>query len=325
MSIPTISIVIPTYNKTDLLQDCLRSIKQQTCTPDEVIVVDDASTEIIAGAVSEIFPAARVLRLENNSGFCVAINTGIRAAAGSHVFLLNNDMTLEPDCLERLVFVATLAPTAIVTPFVRFQAEPGIVFAAGDALLRNGRPVSIGFRKSCAGFQARSDVFGATGGAMLVPRDVFNTVGLFDERFVAYFEDADFSARARLAGYSCVLAADAFAKHVGSASLAGKTWWRSRQCFRNHALLVIKNFPASVLLRNFPVIVVERIHQARRVFSSARTEFGALHALVVLAGAALSLAAAIPHAVRERYRIQRTRRIGAAAFHALLSRESELP
>jgi GT2 family glycosyltransferase len=128
--------------------------------------------------------------------------------------------------------------------------------------------------------------------------------------------------RARLAGYDCAVAPEAIAYHVGSASLGGKIWWRARQCFRNHALLIIKNYPLALLARYWPAIARERAHQARMMFSSARAEFGFARAIGIFLGAAGSLIVALPGAVRARGHLRR-RVLSNRDFMALLARPED--
>lgn len=317
---PQISIVVPTWNRRDLAVTCLRSLAAQTFRDIEIILVDDGSTDGTAEAVARAFPEVRVLRMPENRGFCRAVNAGIRQASASLILLLNNDMTLAVDFLERLAGAAAASDAAMFAPLVLWRDEPETIYAAGDRLRANGRPESIGFREPREGFAFPEGIFGVSAGAGLYRRALFDSVGLLDERFVAYFEDSDLSFRARLAGFRAELVPDAVAYHIGSASIAGRTWWRTRQCFRNHALLVIKDMPRPLLVRHAASIAGERLHQARRLFSAARAEFGAMRAAACLLGAAYSLLREIPHALAERRRIQRGRVIAIEDLEALLTK-----
>lgn len=315
-----LSIVIPTWNHCDLLAECLASLQQQTRRADEIVVVDDGSTDDTMEFLEREHPYVRAIHLDRNSGFCVAVNTGIRAANGDLILLLNNDMTLAADCLEQLVDAADNSAAALFAPIVLFRDEPSRVYSAGDLQRASGRPESIGFRCERSGMQFPVRIFGVSGGAGLYRREVFDRAGLFEERFIAYFEDSDLNFRARLAGFDAKFAPDAIAYHVGSASLGGKTWWRSRQCYRNHALLVLRNFPASSIVRYSGKILAERLHQTTRVISSARAEFGLVCALGIWLGAWLSLWAAVPSCIRARQRIQSQRRIAPDDLDRLLTR-----
>ncbi len=314
-----LSIVIPTYNRRDLIADCLASLKQQSRCADEIVVVDDGSTDDTVAFVAREDPDVRVVRLERNAGFCVAVNAGIRVATGDLIFLLNNDMTLAGDCLERLVEAAEESDAALFAPLVLFHDEPDIVYSAGDRQRVNGRPESIGFRCKREGFEVPVCIVGVSGGAGMYRRQVFDRIGLLEEGFIAYFEDSDLNLRARLAGLDAAFVGEAVAYHVGSASLSGKTWWRSRQCYRNHALLVLRNYPFPLLVRHGLAILGERVHQTCRALSSARAEFGMVRALGIWCVAWLSIWAALPSCLRARRRIQSERRVTVKEFEKLLT------
>ena len=320
---PRVSIIIPTWNRKDLALTCLDSVQGQTFRSWEAIVVDDGSADGTAEAVAREHPDAQVVRLEKNSGFCAAANAGIARAGAELMLLLNNDMTLEPGFLNRLITAADKSDAALFAPLVLFRDEPEFVYSAGDRLLANGRPESVGFRCRRVQFQFPPEIFGVSAGAGLYRREVFDAVGALDERFIAYFEDSDLSFRARLAGYRAEFVEDAVAYHIGSASIANRQWWRARQCYRNHALLVVKNMPAALLLRHARAILTERVHQLRQVVSSARCEFGLIKALGVAFGAWLSMLAALPHALRERRRIQRMVRVDANDLEQLMRTERD--
>ena len=321
--VPRVSIIIPTWNGKTLLPACLDSTEAQTCRAFEVVVVDDGSTDDTEDFVRKAHPRVRLLRRQDNRGFCVAVNTGIRETTTDFVLLLNNDMVLDPGFVERLLAAADNSDTAMFAPLVLFQDAPDTVYGAGDRQRVNGRPESIGFREARANFVAPATIFGVSAGAALYRRSVFKTVGLFDERFEAYFEDSDLNFRARLAGFKAAFVPDAIAYHKGAASIEGRTWWRARQCYRNHALLVAKNVPLSLLIRYAPHVLRERVHQARSLVSAARTQFGLVRALILLATAWAGMVRALPHALRRRWAIQRTRVLTAADVEALLTGEGE--
>ncbi len=314
----SLTIVVPTYNGTDLLRECLVSLDSQTFTDFEVLIVDDGSEEDVESFAASEFPDARVVRLSENMGFASAVNAGLRELRTDYVMLLNNDMTLEAECIGKLMRAVEEGPAAMVAPLVLWKDDPETIYSAGDRILRNGRPESIGFRCSREGFEFTEPVFGVSAGAAVYRREVFERAGLLDERFVAYFEDVDLSFRARLAGFEAACVYDAVAYHVGSASQHGKTWWRSRQCYRNHALLVLKNMPLALLVRYSPRLYREHLHQARMLVSSARGEFGLLRALLEWVRAWVEIISLLPHALGARRHRMRTRAISDADLDELL-------
>ncbi len=318
---PRLSVIIPTWNNKELLTACLDSLRAQTFQQFEAIVVDDGSTDGTKQALARRHPWATVVDLSENKGFCVAANAGVRRASAPLILLLNNDVTLEPSCLARLVEAAGRSAAALFSPLILWRDESERVYGAGDRQRANGRPESIGHGRDRADFTPPQAIFGVSACAGLYRRKVFDKVGLFDERFVAYFEDSDLSFRARLAGFTAELVPDALAYHVGSASIATRTWWRTRQCYRNHALLVLKNMPRRLLLRHAAAILAERWHQTRRLFSAARNEFGALRATVMLLTAWLSVIGCLPHVWKQRRRIQRSSALKPAELEKLLTKK----
>ena len=314
-----VSVVIPTWNGRDLVLACLKSLSAQTFRDFEIIVVDDGSTDDTVARLEDRFPGAGLIKLDLNSGFCIAANTGIEKSVGELIVLLNNDMTVAPDFLERLVAAADATNAALFAPLVLWRDDPGVVYSAGDMQRRNGRPESIGFRHPLDGFPFSDEVFGVSAGAALYRREVFDTVGMLDPAYGIYFSDSDLSFRARLAGFRPRFVRDAVAYHVGGASLFGKTLKRTRQCCVNHVLLVLKNMPLRLILRHGPAILAERLHQVRRLFSAARAEYGALRAGVVVCQTLMSVSLLVPHALSERRKIQRARKIAVEELEGLLS------
>ena len=318
-----IDIVIPTWNRRDLVEECLDSLREQTFRDFQVIVVDDGSTDGTAEWLAAACPEVRVVVLPENRGFCAAVNAGIAASASPLVLLLNNDMTLEPGFLDALAAAAADSNVHLFAPLVLWRDAPHTIYSAGDRQCCNGRPESIGFREPLEGFQFSERPFGVSAGAGLYRREVFETVSRFDERLVAYFEDSDLNFRARWAGFDVEFVRGAVAWHRGSASLSGRTWWRSRQCFRNHALLVLKNMPLPLMLRHAPRIAAERLHQVRRLVSACRTEFGLLRALGILFATGLSIMALLPHALQSRWVFRRKRRRTWREIDALMADPKE--
>lgn len=314
-----VSVVIPTFNQERLLAACLESLRVQTFRDFEVIVVDDASTDHTRAMLAAQFPEVQVCGQPVNGGFCHTVNTGIGLAGGELVVLLNDDMTLDSPFLEALVAAADAHPEyALFAPLILWRDEPSVIYGAGDIQCASGRPESLGFRTPVEGFRFEEEVFGVCAGAAMYRAEVFDRIGLFDAKYRVYFSDSDLSFRARLAGYRARFVRDAVARHVGSASLSGRTLSRTRQCYVNHLMLLVKNMPAPLLVRHAPAIARERLHQARRVFSAARNEEGAAYAVRMLAATWLRAVSLLPRAVWKRRYIQRHRRISLGELDRML-------
>ena len=111
---PTISVIIPVFNRQDVLPRAVRSVLSQTFADYELIVVDDGSTQPFAdlGAAALERPNVRVVRHEENRGAAAARNTGVRAAEGRYVAFLDSDDTWHAEKLERQLAFMRAAPDA---------------------------------------------------------------------------------------------------------------------------------------------------------------------------------------------------------------------
>ena len=95
------TVVIPNYNGIAYMENCLKSLYAGSRIP-EIIVVDNASKDGSDVLVREKFPEAELISFPENKGFSAAVNAGIKAAGTPYVFLLNNDTTTDPLCIEHL-------------------------------------------------------------------------------------------------------------------------------------------------------------------------------------------------------------------------------
>lgn len=319
--IPPITAVIPTYNQIDLLAKCVESLRNQDHIH-RFMIVDDSGDGDFANCLDERFPDVQIIHHKTNRGFACAANAGIRAADTEWVLLLNDDMTLEVDCAARMAERMARGDVVGVGPLI-LNEDGSQIYAAGDRVLRNGRPESIGFRQPREGFVFDETPFGITAGCALYSRKFLDEMGGFDERFTAYFEDADLCMRARLRGHAFAVQHDANARHVGSASIEGRTWWRTRQCFRNHLLMVKTNFPLFCALRFYFPILNEYRAGIARTFRAVRADRGAAGAIAEVLKVHAEIIALIPHIIRKRWKTQRNAHISSREFAELLTRPGQ--
>ena len=98
-----VTVVIPNYNGIKYIRDCMDSLRRQNYEPFEVLVIDNASKDGSLEILMQEYPEARVIALEENTGFCYAVNLGIRESKTPYVILLNNDTIVKPDFVSALV------------------------------------------------------------------------------------------------------------------------------------------------------------------------------------------------------------------------------
>ncbi len=107
-----VAVVIPNFNGVPWLPGVLASLAEQTLAPDDVLVVDDGSTDGSIALLAERFPHVRVLALRSNGGFARAANAGLRAVSAEAAALVNTDVVLAPDWLAHAAAALRAAPQA---------------------------------------------------------------------------------------------------------------------------------------------------------------------------------------------------------------------
>jgi GT2 family glycosyltransferase len=238
------AVVIPSWNGRRWLEECLESVFAQTRPADEVIVVDNGSTDGSVELVRERFPSVRLVELARNTGFAGGANTGLRTAGTEVVALVNQDVRLEADWLERAcrALDGSSRAASVATKMLDL-GDPSLVYDTGDILRRDGFCEQRGrFERDDGRFDAPGEVFGACAGAALYRRNAVLEAGGFEERFFLYLEDADLSLRLRLAGWTCVYE-PAVALHAGEGSGGPPERPVHAWAERNTLLLVARAFP----------------------------------------------------------------------------------
>lgn len=213
------SIVIPVHNKAALTRQCLDAIYEHPSDVDhEVLVVDDASTDETAEMLAGYGDAVRHVRLERNSGFAIACNTGADAAQGEYLVFLNNDTIAQPGWLDTLAGYANRTAAAVVGSKLLFPdgtvQHAGVAFGfQGDPLhLYAGCPADHPAVNKSRRFQS------VTAACMLVRRDAFEQADGFDTGFHNDLEDVDLCLRLGQLGHEVHYCHESVLYHLESAS-----------------------------------------------------------------------------------------------------------
>jgi N-acetylglucosaminyl-diphospho-decaprenol L-rhamnosyltransferase len=227
-----VSVVVVTWNALPWIEQCLDSVRGQ-----EVVVVDNGSTDGTVDFVRERFPTVRIVEQENR-GMGGGNNTGMRAADGRYFLLLNSDAWVVGDGLAKLVEFADAHPeAAVVGPRLvntdgtlqrSVRGEPTVWRLATEYLfIRKLAPRSRLLNPLYVGGFAHDEVFEADwlfGPALLVRREAVDAVGLFDESFFMFSEEVDWMTRFRRAGWKVLFFPGAEVVHVGGASHGGRMY-----------------------------------------------------------------------------------------------------
>jgi GT2 family glycosyltransferase len=240
-------IVILNWNGAGYIRDCLRSAFAQTYPRYQVLVVDNGSTDVSPAIIHDEFPEATLLRLPENLHFARGSNAGIRKALEdpdcTHVVTLNNDTRVDPEWLRELVHGAGHG-VAMVASKLFLMDHSRVLNSTGLCIAPDGSGMDRGWKQRDDGqYDAAFDVFGPTAGAGLYTREALQTVGLFDEAFLAYYEDLDLAWRIRLAGWEARFAPRAIVHHKFSASYGSGNPMRVYLCERNRIWNFVQNYP----------------------------------------------------------------------------------
>ena len=236
-----VAAVVPHWNRRDLIQTLLANLAQQTRPLDEIIVVDNGSTDDSA-AVAEL-AGAKVVRLERNLGFAAAVNRGIQAAGAEWIAILNNDVTLAPDWLERLLAASEKEEAWFATGKTVKAGDPSRMDGAFDAISRGACACRCGSGKPDGPFwnQPRRIRMAPMTAALFRYR-LFEEIGFLDESFESYLEDVDFGIRCAIGDRYGLYVPTAVACHLGSSTWGQWNKYSVRLISRNQLLLTAKYF-----------------------------------------------------------------------------------
>lgn len=228
-----LSIIIANWNGKTLLADCLKSVKEHTNSISyEIIIVDNGSNDRSVEFIKGRYPDAIVICNSKNEGYAKANNQGIRASKGKYVLLLNNDTKILPEAIN------------ILLEFIKAKQDAGCVsaqllnkdltiqkhcrrFPSLDVLMRIHTALGYKFKDNITvnryfmmeWAETNSGVVDQPSAVcLLVKREVFNNVGLLNEKYFLLYNDVDLCKRIKVAGYKVYLCATAKVIHLGSIS-----------------------------------------------------------------------------------------------------------
>lgn len=314
-NISKVCVVVPNWNGADLISDCLSSLESQTQRVN-VIVVDNGSTDESVNLIKNKFPKVILLQNSKNLGFSGGVNVGIKYALAEGydgVALFNNDAVADKEWLKHLV--ATMEQNAtygIVTgKLLRMKGQ--YLDSTGQNYTIWGAPFPRGRNQKDTGqFDTQTMVFGATGGATLYRANMLKEIGIFDERFFAYYEDDDLSFRARLSGWEVIYDPRAVAYHHVSATAAKLGKFTRYHATKNLMMTYLKNMPGLLFWKYLPLFIIWVILLA----ISSILRGGVLAYLKGFGQVLLNL----PGLIHDRHRIQKQRKVPLKAIDQLLTR-----
>jgi len=224
---PKVFVVVLNYNGGNFIKKCLASVFKNDYPNFEVVVVDNNSSDGSLEMAKSNFSKANFIKNEENLGFAVGNNVGIRFSLermADYICLLNNDAEVEKDFIEKLVEALEKEQGAGIAGPVVFNGENKQVwFSKGKIKWLTMKAVHSAKFETKNIYQ--SDFI--SGCAIMIKAEVFNEIGLLDEDFFLYWEDVDFCYRAKKAGFNSMVVTSAWAYHFekSQSNLENKTYW----------------------------------------------------------------------------------------------------
>ncbi|MGI6019996.1 MAG: glycosyltransferase family 2 protein [Lachnospiraceae bacterium] len=255
---PKTAVIIPNYNGIKYLKACLNSLKRQSVSDFDIIVVDNDSTDGSAYIIEKEYPEIKLIKMTENLGFSAAVNAGIKACRKhDYVILLNND---------------TVAGVHFVEELERCIEKDERIFSCQAKMLRNDQPKLLddggdfycalgwafarGKDRPASSLREDTDIFYSCAGAAIYRVSILKEIGIFDDRQFAYLEDCDIGWRARIHGYRNVFASRSVVKHVGSASSGSRhNEFKVKNSAPNSIYIIYKNMPILQIIINIPFLL----------------------------------------------------------------------
>ena len=244
-SVPSVGIVLVNYKGRDDTLECLTSLADLTYPRWFAVLVDNASADGTPEAVRRDFPDVAVIECEENLGFAGGNNVGTREAlarGADFVFFLNNDTTVDPNLLGYLVSLFTMRPrVGIAGALMLYYDEPEVVWSAGGRIDGRGQSFQTGQGRPASEFTEVTAVDFVVGCGLMARAGLFSQVGLLDEMYFLYYEETDWCARVKEAGWEIVTEPRAKLWHKVSRTTGGDSPLTLYYMRRNQLLYLKKH------------------------------------------------------------------------------------
>ena len=247
-------VAIVAHNNLAALPQTIASVLDAGCPPDRITLVDVASTDDTIGWLAHEHPRVRIRRLDRNDGPSPGRNVGITEATQRFVLLMDADVRIHADAVQRLhAAMAADSTIKVGSPIVVHAGRPDVIQYAAGALHficeavnpwldrplaeRGSTPLDIGAAPTCA---------------LLLDREAAMDVGLFDERYFIGKEDGDFTHRVKMAGYKIWEMPEALVLH----NSRPRSSWLFYYQIRNRWHFILKNYELRTIVAILPALLV---------------------------------------------------------------------
>jgi GT2 family glycosyltransferase len=330
---PSVLVVLVVHDGASWLHECLASLMAQTHPRLGVVGVDNASTDDSRALLTQALGEGRVIALSENLGVAGAMKAAVELPAAEradYLLVLHDDAALGPDAVARLVEAATgirgVERVGVVGPKVVDWEDPRVLREVGrstDAFGHPFTPLQDG-EIDQGQYDRVLEVLFVSSCAMLIAREAWQRIGLFDERFAGHHDDLDFCWRARLAGFRVLMTPLAQARHRDAAGKGerGEDRPRSTRYYAERAALasMLKDYGVLTLLWLLPVYAVLGVARITFLLVARRFE----DAFDQLAAWGWNVAH-LPGTIRRRLRAQSVRRVRDRSVRRFMAATLRVP
>ena len=232
-----IAVILLNWNSYQHTANCIQSLKQSTPQDFDIILVDNGSADQSGSNLHQQFPFVKYIQSEDNKGFAGGNNLGFNYAIEhqyEYVLMLNNDVFVEPDFLDKLVNYMDAHPeVGAIQPKIFFNDNREKVWNGGSYFLSwFGWTYSKNYmRRESSPQKQFQEVDWITGCALLTRTDIIKEIGFLNDHFFMYYEDVDFSFRIKSAGYKLIFHPNSIIYHIAGG--ASKNLKKDKEGFVN--------------------------------------------------------------------------------------------
>jgi GT2 family glycosyltransferase len=249
-----LAVVILHYKHKEDTLECLKSVKQSDFGDFQIILVDNASGDEFDEETLRHLDI-EIISSKENTGYSGGNNLGIKKAlelGAEKIFVLNPDTTVKKDTISALVRALEKYDAGLVGPKIYFADSKKIWYAGGEFDVANVLGRHRGVDEEDKGqYDKDEETDGITGAAFMARAEVFGKIGVFDDRYFLYYEDADLSIRAKKAGFKIVYIPEAVVFHKNARSTGLGSPLQDYYITRNRMLFASKFLPVRTGLALF--------------------------------------------------------------------------
>lgn len=243
-----LAVVILNWNGKGWLKRFLHSVEKYSGNA-RIIVADNNSTDDSIEYLKVYHPDVEIIKNDTNGGFAKGYNDALKKITATYYLLLNSDIEVTPDWLEPLYLEIQKEGVAACQPKIKAYSNKNRFEHAGAC----GGYIDNNYFPFCRGriinhieedkgqYDSHSEIFWASGAAMMIRSNLFHKLGGFDEEFFAHMEEIDLCWRIKKRGYKITFVPDSTVYHVGGGTLSYNSPQKVYLNFRNNLLMMVKN------------------------------------------------------------------------------------